>query len=128
MINKLECPSPGVLAELIQGRKVEPELSELSQHLEQCSACQEKARALSPDDALVQSLRGEAPAEDKIARGAPRPLIEKLKQIPRRDLRGAVDAFELYQDTVAAPRSSSSVSWRLRRPRTKSAASGTIAS
>jgi serine/threonine protein kinase len=85
MDKKRGCPSPNALVEFIQGRMVEPDLSEYSSHLELCLACQEKAKSLSPDDALIETLRGDAPVEDKIARDVPRPLIESLKQIPRRE-------------------------------------------
>jgi eukaryotic-like serine/threonine-protein kinase len=86
------CPLPSVLVDLIDGQLVEPELSDLSRHLEDCPACQERARTLSPSDTLVELLRGEAPAEDEIARAVPRPLIERLKQIPNRASRAGSDA------------------------------------
>src|SRR5678810_742715 len=79
------CPPANVLAELVDGKIVEPELSRFSLHLEECPACQAMARTLSPSDTLIESLRGEAPLADKIARLAPQALIERLKQIPRTD-------------------------------------------
>src|SRR5687767_959460 len=85
MNKKLGCPPASLLVELIQGKLVEPDLSEYSLHLEECSDCQEKAKTVSPDDALVETLRGDAPLADKIARDVPRPLVESLKQIPRRE-------------------------------------------
>jgi eukaryotic-like serine/threonine-protein kinase len=97
------CPPARTLVELIDGQLVEPDLSELSRHLEVCPACQERARTLPSSDALVESLRGEAPAEDRIARAVPRPLIERLKQIPRREPRAASDAGGLSRDAAARP-------------------------
>ena len=85
MDKKLGCPSTSELAELLQGKMVDPDLSNFSLHLEECSACQEKARTLAPNDTLVESLRGEPLEADEIARDVPRLVIERLKQIPRGD-------------------------------------------
>src|ERR1043165_3067236 len=83
MDKKHACPPSNVLVDLIQGKMVDPELSELSLHLEECSSCQENAKTLSPQDRLLETLRGEAPAEDKIAQDVPRPLVEKIKQFSK---------------------------------------------
>lgn len=99
MHTKLKCPPLNVLAELIEGQLVEPQLSELSAHLEECPACQAHVKTVPPSDLLIESLRGEAPAEDQIARDAPRPLIEKLKQISRRP---ASAAAGVHDDTPGA--------------------------
>src|SRR4051794_31224111 len=85
MIGQQYCPPPHVLAELIDGKLPEPELSEFSRHLEGCAACQAVARTLSPSDTLIESLRGESTVSERIARLAPHALIERLKQIPRGD-------------------------------------------
>src|SRR4051812_15916159 len=97
------CPPPGVLAQLMQGKLIDPELSALSGHLEECAACQKQAGTLSPPDPLIETLRRDAPVEDRIARDAPRPLIERLKQIPRRHSSMGPDTFELSHDTSVAP-------------------------
>lgn len=99
MHTKLICPSANVLAELIQGQLVEPQLSELTGHLEECPACQARVSKVPPSNALIESLRGNAPVEDQIARAAPRPLIEKIKLIPRRHSSSAHGALA---DTPAA--------------------------
>jgi serine/threonine protein kinase len=95
------CPPASELAELLQGKIVEPDLSKYSSHLEDCSACQETARTLTPYDTLVESLRGEATAADQIARDVPRLLIERLKQIPSSDSRIGLDVFG--QEHAAEP-------------------------
>src|SRR5262249_27258485 len=97
------CPPARALVELIDGQLVEPDLSELSRHLEGCPACQETARTLSSSDALVESLRGEAHAEDQIARAVPRPLVERMKQIPRHAPRVEADTVGLSRDAAAPP-------------------------
>jgi serine/threonine protein kinase/Leucine-rich repeat (LRR) protein len=103
MDEKLGCPPASELVELLQGKMVEPDLSRFSLHLEECSACQEKASTLSPYDTLIESLRGEAPVEDKIAVDVPRPLVEILKQIPRRDSGIGPDILGIVYNTVGSP-------------------------
>ena len=68
---KLKCPPANVLAELVQGQLVDPQLSELTAHLEECSACQAQVSTVPPSNPLIESLRGNAPVEDQIARAAP---------------------------------------------------------
>ena len=77
------CPPPKVLTDLLEGKLVDPDLSDLSLHLEDCPRCQETAQTILPTDTLIESLRGDAPMEDRIAQSAPRILVERLKQIPQ---------------------------------------------
>ena len=72
MNKKHQCPPARVLGELIEGKMVDPELSEFSQHLEACSDCQQKVQTLFPSDTLIHSLRGDAPVAERIARDVPR--------------------------------------------------------
>src|SRR5688500_16436375 len=104
MDKKLECPPLKVLDDLIQGKMVESDVSEYSSHLEECSACQEQAMTVSPYYALVEPLRHETPAADKLARDVPPPLIECLKQIPRRVSSAVLPADTPAQDRGVAPR------------------------
>ena len=78
-----QCPPDKTLKELIQGKINEPQLSELSAHLETCGGCQEKAKTLSPFDTFTEPLRSDPGLAKKIAAGIPRPLIEKVKSIAR---------------------------------------------
>ncbi len=92
MTDKQLCPPSNVLADFMQGKVVEPQLSEFAEHLENCAKCQASALTLHPSDTLVDSLRGEALTADEIARAVPRPLMERLKNIPQihaRSLAGA---------------------------------------
>ena len=59
MENTIGCPSADVLQDLIQGKVPEPDLSELSSHVEACTDCQEIARTLPPHDTLVEESRGD---------------------------------------------------------------------
>jgi serine/threonine protein kinase len=86
MEKKLACPSAGTLSELIQGRLAEPDLSLLSDHLETCPACVERAKTLTPPDTLLDMLREPAPEEDEFAHRVPRPLVERLKLIAGKEL------------------------------------------
>ena len=94
----LRCPAPDVLGELIEGRIVDPELSELSLHLEACSDCQAKARTLFPSDTLVQSLRGDASTAEKISADVPHQLVDALKRIPAMDSDAKLSADGLARD------------------------------
>ena len=57
MSKDVACPPTDILVELLQGKIGEPDLSNLSDHVEDCSSCQEKARTMSPHDTLLDSLR-----------------------------------------------------------------------
>src|ERR1043165_701658 len=83
MTKPAACPPESVLKELIDGKVDEPQLSELSHHVEDCGTCQARAKTLSPNDTLVQSLRTDPEPAKKIADSIPRPLIEKVKDIAR---------------------------------------------
>lgn len=74
-----------MLGHLIEGKIVDPDLTELGQHLEGCSDCQAKARTLFPSDTLVESLRGDATATERISASVPQQLIDALKRIPAMD-------------------------------------------
>src|ERR1051326_7173159 len=83
----LECLPSHLLADLMRGNVVEPELSDLSLHLEACAACQQRAKTLPPDDTLTAPLRGEDAVHDKNAKDVPWVLLERLKEIPQRESR-----------------------------------------
>jgi len=85
MNKTIHCPPAHALSELINGKLVDPELSDYSSHLEDCSHCQNKVKTLFPMDTLVNSLRGEASGAEKTASKIPDLLIDALKQIPRTD-------------------------------------------
>jgi len=81
MLKGNACPSSVVLEDLLGGKLVDPELRELTAHLEDCASCQERANTLSPNDTLLESLRRPSPQADAIARDMPLPLVEKLKRV-----------------------------------------------
>src|SRR4051812_19993280 len=83
MNEKLSCPPSPLLADFMNGKVVDPDLSAVAQHLEECSKCQAAALTLGPSDTLVDSLRGDAPLADEIAHAVPRSLVERLKNIPQ---------------------------------------------
>jgi WD40 repeat protein/serine/threonine protein kinase len=66
---------------MIEGTIDDPRLSELSEHLEHCTACQTNVRNISADDTLVQSLRSDPEAASRITGKTPPSLVEKVKQI-----------------------------------------------
>ena len=80
-----QCPSAGTLRSLIDGRVADPDLTELTGHLEHCSDCQARARTLFSSDTLVESLRGDLSAVERITAQVPPELIESLKLIPQTD-------------------------------------------
>ena len=128
MDRKLECPPPSVLADLIQGKLVEPELSELSVHLETARPARRRPGRSPRHDTLIESLRGEAPARTGSRKDVPRPLVERLKQIPRaRGVTGRRPPPSCSRPDVA-PEARGSTSWRRPSRRTRSAGWGTIAS
>ena len=87
MDQAISCPDADVLDELMQGKLDDPKLSQLASHLEACPSCQEIAKTLSSHDTLTDSLRGDTASADDIARGIPRPLVEKLKAMgPQRGI------------------------------------------
>ncbi len=82
MNDKQPCPSENELADLLEGKLVEPDLSELSEHLEHCTDCQQKVGPLSSQSTLATALRSESNAIDTIAGQTPQPLVDRLKLIP----------------------------------------------
>lgn len=85
MSSNPQCPSPGTLRSLIDGRVADPDLTELTGHLEHCSDCQASARTLFSSDTLVQSLRGVPSEIELVTATVPPQLIESLKRIPQTD-------------------------------------------
>lgn len=88
------CPTENTLKDLIEGKIGEPALSDLSEHLERCGGCQEKAKTLSGMDTFVDPLRTESGDVKKIAEGVPAPLVEKVKQMARVASAGDTIALE----------------------------------
>ena len=80
---KIDCPSMDVLQDLFHGKIVDPELSDLASHVEDCPSCQTLARTLSPMDTMVNYMRGEDLKTNEIVHEIPSVLIAKLKNIPR---------------------------------------------
>jgi len=78
-----ECPAQVELAEFMDGQLIGPDLEVIAEHLEHCAVCQEAVMTLAPGDTLVESLRGEATAAEKLSSAVPRSLLEKLNRIPR---------------------------------------------
>ena len=93
-----QCPSPGTLRSLIDGRVDEPDLSTLTLHLEHCSTCQTQASTLFSSDTLVESLRGEPSATERITANIPPQLIESLKLIPNTDSHDRLSKDGLARD------------------------------
>ena len=93
-----ECPSPGILRNLIDGKVSDPDLTELTGHLEQCHDCQAKAQTLYSSDTLVESLRGKPSATELITNRLPTQLIDSLKLIPQTDSSEKVSIDGLSRD------------------------------
>lgn len=83
MEKKLGCPPIDVLQELFEGKLVDPTLSDLSSHVEECVSCQEIARTLPPHDTLVEVIRADSGKTNEIVNDIPPMLVEKLKSIPQ---------------------------------------------
>ena len=92
------CPPPGKLRELIDGRVDEPDLSALSDHLEQCGYCQSQAKTLFSSDTLVETLRNPEANADLINANVPQHLIAALKMIPNSDSAVRLSADGLSRD------------------------------
>ena len=82
------CLAPQVLSDLMDGRLVEPELSQHAAHLEECQHCQSRVKTLAPSDTLVQSLKAESSAAENLIAATPQSLLEQLKQIPSHSAMG----------------------------------------
>src|SRR5687768_1197808 len=98
MTKRIDCPPESVLQELIDGKVDEPQLSELSEHVVDCGTCHERAKTLSPNDTLVQSLRTDPEPAKRIADGIPRPLIEKVKDIARNESKAGADTLAVSSE------------------------------
>ncbi len=98
MDKQTECPPATVLSDLIDGKIVDPELTDYSSHLEGCSNCQGKVRTLFPSDTLVRSLRDQALIAESISAKIPIALIDALKRIPAMDSEAKLSADGLKRD------------------------------
>jgi len=67
-------------------------------HLEHCSTCQTQASTLFSSDTLVESLRGEPSATERITANIPPQLIESLKLIPNTDSHDRLSKDGLARD------------------------------
>lgn len=92
MTSSWTCPPESVLKDLLEGNLSEPQLSELSEHLEACEGCQQRASTMSPCDTLVHALRSDRRPARRIAAEIPPPLVEKVKSIARSERSAAATA------------------------------------
>jgi serine/threonine protein kinase/formylglycine-generating enzyme required for sulfatase activity len=97
------CLPPGKLRELIDGRVEEPQLSLLTEHLEQCVQCQLQAKTLFSSDTLVETLRSTEASSDAINALVPHQLIAALKMIPNCDSAAKLSADGLSRDQNLSP-------------------------
>jgi serine/threonine protein kinase/formylglycine-generating enzyme required for sulfatase activity len=99
MDKQAQCPPATVLSDLIDGKIVDPDLSDYSSHLEGCSNCQGKVKTLFPSDTLVRSLRDPASKAASISDMVPVALIDALKRIPAMDSDAKLSADGLRRDS-----------------------------
>ncbi len=82
MSDKTTCPPPEMLCQLIDGKIEDPVMTELTRHLDECPACQNRVPTLLTTDTLVNTLRGDSTVTDRMSAVVPQPLIDALMRIP----------------------------------------------
>ncbi len=105
-----QCPDPVELNELIQYELSEADTDRVTQHLQDCTTCQEKLQTIAsgdlPIEDLVQGMNAENPLRDSALWPAIDGLSREIRSQPTIDLDGGSQSPTDAGQTRAAPPSS----------------------
>ncbi len=76
------CPNREQLVDLLDGRLLEPDLSDLADHVEHCTKCQALISQLEAQDTLTKVLQGRPSKVDSESTESTDRIMNRLKQIP----------------------------------------------